>query len=634
MSKPQRSPQNQANPRSEWQLFLEQLKKDKNPLYELLTASDLHVSDQELCLYFADEASQQAAQKKLPKIQAKLPVHWQEKRLTMRVGAPPIATQPSKKAVISSSQLPQSPLQVLNHTLVQDRTDPALEAAAAADESCAAIYNYLAERVRSLGTQHIEASFIWRLRVGGMRGFQEVLLPALHPVYGVPYIPASSLKGAARAWAIAQGQKSNAEKLLGCLHEDEAHMGCVQFLDAFPMSPSLSVDMANPQWHWRNNQVQYDPQPHALLSLEHPTFLIGLAPTSRGSQTDVSTVKTWLEQALSKGIGSRVSAGYGRMRQSPEVEKQAYRFELWSQGMYGAFPPQKNAQIVKQEFRPTAIRGVLRYWFRAVALGLYSPQECKDLESELFGTIDPISKAGSIQIGAEWDETKGETNCPSIYRGTIGFTAKHPTHLHLVEQILRLATHLSGVGRGTRRPLHWNNNRLRGCHWQLTETTLACNASAWEQMRQTVIQAFLTVKPKGKPDSGYPGNPKVRYQDVLNRETCILLVPAPQIKHPNQVRNWSTEGITDAIRGPALKTLYGNELFKGVNQQGKGNARVGGKLETPSFVTIKSLFPPQSIPYQVVTVVGVNQNEPDRQSLIEALKSPVLGNTIEISWLK
>ncbi|WP_200892607.1 RAMP superfamily CRISPR-associated protein [Aliterella atlantica] len=29
-----------------------------------------------------------------------------------------------------------------------------------------------------------------------MRGFRELLLPVFYPVYGVPYIPSSSLKGA------------------------------------------------------------------------------------------------------------------------------------------------------------------------------------------------------------------------------------------------------------------------------------------------------------------------------------------------------------------------------------------------------------------------------------------------------
>ena len=50
---------------------------------------------------------------------------------------------------------------------------------------------------------------------------------------------------------------------------------------------------------------------------------------------------------------------------------------------------------------------------------------------------------------------------------------------------------------------------------------------------------------------------------------------------------------------------------------GVGNSLVGGTLETPSFVIIKSNFPSFGDPYQVVTIFGANH--PQRNNFVQAL---------------
>ncbi|MFM6910456.1 MAG: hypothetical protein ACKPKW_15160, partial [Dolichospermum sp.] len=57
--------------------------------------------------------------------------------------------------------------------------------------------------------------------------------------------------------------------------------------------------------------------------------------------------------------------------------------------------------------------------------------------------------------------------------------------------------------------------------------------------------------------------------------------------------------------------------FKG-QSQGQGNANVGGALETPSFVWIKSIFT-DSLPYQVITIFG--SDYPDRKEFAKELKN-------------
>ncbi len=525
-----------------------------------------------------------------------------------------------------------SPLQALNHTLFNFEETPqrALKQAEAADDTCESLYQQLTKKTEYLATEIIKVKFPWRVRVGGTRGFRELLLPAFHPVYGVPYVASSSLKGAVLAWARQNG-KTEIDRLLGKLEDG---IGTVQFLDAFPTKPCLSVDMANPHWHWENDDVKYKPEPHALLSMESPELAIGLALTSRGNdQNDVQTVKNWLEQTLAEsGIGSRVSSGYGRTiltEVNQAVSNRSYQFQLWTAGMYGSNPPsQENHYQGTPEFRPTAVRGMLRYWFRAIALGIYPPQQCKTLEAELFGTIEPSSQEGSIRIQVEWKEPSGDRTPPYHYTGKILLEANEQNHLNLMEKILLLASHLGGIGRGSRRPLHWNNPHpgLRGCHWELTspQLRLSSKKTTWQtRFLPALRNAFLTVQsPNNAPGNGNPGTPGNRNQDVLNSQAQIYLVPCQGLQHPEYIGDWPRNGMTPAVRGTALTLLY-EDRFKGVNPQGQGNAKVGGQIgnngngSTPSYVVIKSNFPEGKTPYQAVTIFGANQR--DRNTFVQAL---------------
>jgi CRISPR-associated protein Cmr6 len=629
---------NPKSDRSFWEAFLDKLKEEKrkfkqdeNSLYDLLKNSQLQQGD-DLTIYVSNEDLCKKVNSKRESIKKQLfqqNPHWNGKRIYVQVGQ----SSPSSMSIkinsdssVESKRAKQmtSPLQALNHTLFESdrKKDEALKAAIAAEKKCTDIYKQLSERTNYLATESFEVEFIWRVRVGGMRGFQELLLPVFHPIYGVPYIPASSLKGIVRDWARKHKPQADVERLLGTLDDG---IGCVQILEAFPTSPCLSIDMANPQWHWQKDnhghytKVKYKSEPHAVLSMYKPKMTIGLTKTARGTKEDVATVKEWLEKALTTGIGSRVSSGYGRIKDSSGDRlnsdlSHSSKFKLWTQGMYGATPPSPiNQWQGEAEFRPSAVRGMLRYWFRAVGLGIYSVSECKDLESELFGTIEPKSKEGKIRIAVDWIDKKGDRNNPHFYEGKILIEAKGDKELALIEKLLQLSSHLAGIGRGSRRPLHWNNPHpgLRGCHWELTEDKLPCDSNSWTQFLNDLRSAFTNVtSPSENVNNCSPGQPNNRYQDVLNQNAAIYLVPhnSSTLKHPSQVKDWKTEGINTQVRGTALDLLYQNR-FKGVNQAGVGNRNVGGAMETPSYVLIQSNFPESKPPYQVVTIFGANDGD-------------------------
>ncbi len=612
-SKPGKS----KNPADIWRDFIQaELKSNSNlgKLFEKAGYGGYDDKTKTLTLFLPDEGLKKSAQGQSQKLKDKL----KQQSLTcdriefktgeVSISKPTISTPPTKSSKIGN------PLQALN--IAKFGKDPkgnelsqdVLEEAVTAEKTCTSIYEKLNRRTEELAGKEgvITISFNWRVRVGGTRGFRELLLPVFHPIFGIPYIPSSSLKGATRSWARQNPDAAkHIQELLGMLEGKEAKAAKVEFLDAFPTKPCLSVDVATPQWHWKDNKVDYKPEPHPLLSMEQPQILIGLCPSGRGTATDVETVKKWLENAINtSGIGSRVSSGYGcSIGKKPLLaHHKSYNFELWTQGMYGSKD--------KIEFRPTAVRGILRYWFRAVALALYEPTICQTIEDELFGKL---SQQGKFSLSVI-------TNPPSridpyCYAGTIYLEATESKYLNLIEKLLILASHLGGVGRGSRRPLHRLNGRMRGCHW-LVETAnypLPYDEKKWKDFFQSITPAFQKVQlPTGSYTSS-PGDSRQRRQDVLDKNAQVWLLKSPGLVEVNNVKTWDSQN----VKGDALNLLYGNTKFKGVSGD-TGNANVGGKLETPSFVWIKSIFPVEGEPYQIVTIFGVDHF--DRLEFAKELK--------------
>ncbi|WP_107667200.1 RAMP superfamily CRISPR-associated protein [Cyanothece sp. BG0011] len=583
-----------------------------------------------LTLYFSDENNCKAARGLWGKLKAKLPRQLSHcNRFDFQVGK---ASNQVHKPLNQSSQLqsrttknkqPSTPLTALVLTepniYQQQSYQSVLEAAVKAESQCTSIYQKLEQRTIDLSGQegiNFKVNFNWRVRVGGNRGFLELLLPVFHPVFGIPYIPSSTLKGAARSWAKKQGNQE-IENLLGTLEGNKTITAKVEFLDAFPVNPCLGIDVATPQWEWKDNEVFYNPNPHALLTMEKPQVLIGLRPTSQGNKEQVETVKKWLENALKTGIGSRVSSGYGRSLGTHTTANfsQSFDFELWTQGMYGYNPPAKsNGYTGTPEFRPTAIRGILRYWFRAIALSLYPPNICLEKEEELFGKLGQL---GKINIYTNTNPTRQQN--PYFYDGKIIIEASEKKYLDLTKQLLILASHLGGIGRGSRRPLHLLNGRMRGCHWEIFDNNypLQYNQEQWKSLIDDLHQKFQSIDSSTSDKVSAPGHYQQRKQDVLDRHAQIWLLKSPQQISPNKVTNWNTQGDKENVRGSALNLLYSDNRFKGKSKDG-GNQNVGGQLGTPSYVWIKSIFPFHDTPYQVITIFGANH--PDRKLLSQELK--------------
>lgn len=355
--------------------------------------------------------------------------------------------------------------------------------------------NRLTKRTRKLADESFEVVCPWRIRVGGTKGPESILLPAFDAL-GMPYIPSSTLRGIARE--MATQDKNFTEKkvkdIFGHIDDGKNQMGQVIFLDAYPLpgkynQGGLSPDMANQIWKWEDNKPpEYNTNPNICISLEKPTFVIGLRRTIDCDHETLELVRNWLIKGLSQGIGSRVNSGYGTLEVEKKAEKQTVgestiikevEFELEGQLIHGrqdfagwrqkrnnnGWKPPGNAI---SEVRPTAFRSMLRYWFRALALGVLPPQRVQELEAEIFGGIEPEAKTGLFRLEAsgevESEPTEDEPGSMSGYltlrRNSLSMALnktnkeKYEALGSLLKTLTWLMFHLGGVGQGARRPCY------------------------------------------------------------------------------------------------------------------------------------------------------------------------------------
>ena len=141
-----------------------------------------------------------------------------------------------------------------------------------------------------------------------------------HHGLGIPYIPGSSVRGMARAWATLWIQDPEVERILGA----KGGMGTVAVWDAVPVGPvTLMGDVLTPHYpeFYRNKDASAEPHdwesPVPILYMSvapRATFQIALSPGPRCQTGDVDRVAAWIGDALEfTGVGAKTSTGYGRL---------------------------------------------------------------------------------------------------------------------------------------------------------------------------------------------------------------------------------------------------------------------------------------------------------------------------------
>ena len=504
----------------------------------------------------------------------------------------------------------------------------------------------------------------WRIRVGGHRGPESILLPAFDAL-GMPYIPSSTLRGVARNQAIREIMATNnlewkeaVEKTtlyFGDINakEEKNKTGKVVFFDAYPLpskNGGLEMDMANNIWSWKDDSMEYSPNPNPFLSLKEPTFLIGLRLASNCEDEKIlEKVKQWLKKGLQLGIGSQVNTGYGQLilsGKNQRLESEFYRldFELEGQLIHGyqrftqwQWNERRNEWQMRSapvaEVRPTAFKSMLRYWFRVLASGVLPINEVQKIEAELFGGINP-KKYGYLQVNIlegkvtqkePRTNAQGKNDPCGEQRGTLVLSLSSETPKDKQEDVKKLAKYLlwfladmGGIGQGARRPNYSRKTReyapwFRGSTLYIDSEedfwAIAKDVQGFKQQFQQRLQDFYGILDKISETNINTNN--LRTVDQVSQNQWIDAADS-------NCQIFVCAGNEQRGKPHALAILHSDTLkITGKNGQREYDGNLCGKVSggaKPSPVWIADLGN-----YQIVTVFGANLNP--RQEFIKQLRS-------------
>lgn len=518
----------------------------------------------------------------------------------------------------------------------------------------------------------------WRIRVGGAKGPESMLLPAFDHL-GIPYIPSSTLCGVARSQAIRELMRERnlsweeADKAVapwfGHLQAGEQDSaGKVIFLDAYPMptrpqrredpdnskTGGLAVDIANNIWKWNGKNLDYSPNPNLFFSLKQATFLIGLRKGPGCTDEMLDQVKEWLIQGLEQGVGSQVNTGYGRLiplgksLDKSQGEFLRLPFELKGQLIHGRqvvnWRPDKNRYDNRSiaEVRPVAFKNMLRYWFRTFALGVLPVDQVQEWEGQLFGAITPKQKHGWIHVDLlngkvsqpEPEPNREGRNRPAgrqegILILSLSGECQNYASQEDQEAVEKLFTnltwmmfHLGGVGQGARRPCYSRQNRERAPWWRGSTLIPRSEDAFWKLAESVAGFQKLFQKRLGNFFDAL----KTLTKQAINPDSPRSAGQVQRDKWPQAVdancRIVVCSGEEDFNKPYALATLH----RLGRQDEGRYDKFLCGGVQggaLPSPVWIADLGD-----YQVVTVFGATADP--RKKYLEELKKDA--DDFQVIW--
>ncbi|NET45714.1 hypothetical protein [Okeania sp. SIO2B3] len=309
----------------------------------------------------------------------------------------------------------------------------------------------------------------------------------IRPVIGAkghPYYPGASMKGA----FLRNCTPEQAMRYCGGQIGNETKPGILRFHGGYPQDGSWTdkqlVDIVHPQ---QECQVEKQANHSAFvqISLYQPTLVFGLSSNQNLDETEWEEIWLLWEQALGKGIGSRVSAGYGHLKS----HKENLLFPpIFFKGK-GLAPKLINET---GEFRPNMFKAALRGHTLRLFGGVTNEVTAQKLTKKLWGGFNGkspyVGKLGIAfnAVGLEMD-TFGHFELPTyeLNEGKLEILClgnmteqQHGNLKKLMLNIVKFSLLLGGFGKSWRRIDHrlffseyfrHNNKPMIGCHWEFTD---------------------------------------------------------------------------------------------------------------------------------------------------------------------
>ncbi|TYQ30422.1 RAMP superfamily CRISPR-associated protein [Pseudanabaena sp. UWO310] len=303
---------------------------------------------------------------------------------------------------------------------------------------------------------------------------------------GYPFYPGSSMKGAFRQ-ACKRLFRDRLGKYCGQeISKGDFSPGILRFHGGYPVDSSWTdglVDLIHPQ---QKLQVMNSEKEGAKvqISLYQPTIQFGISASEELDESEWEEIWQIWEAALGRGIGCRVSAGYGH-RDQLKGELLYPPHLLKGQGMASKRLDESG------EFRPNIFRAAIRGHALRIFGGLIDADTAEKQVEKIFGGVSGHGVWGLLMMNFVTTSFEpklfgnGQWEVPSYkVEGELGWllsqeiSEEHKAALkNLILHLNQFAMIFGGFGKSWRRADHRlfyeeyyekNNDRkpLIGCHWQ------------------------------------------------------------------------------------------------------------------------------------------------------------------------
>lgn len=303
---------------------------------------------------------------------------------------------------------------------------------------------------------------------------------------GFPYYPGASMKGA----FLRHCNPQQAIRYCGYQNNSETQPGILRFHGAFPQDTAWKdeplIDVVHPQQDW---QVKNNASHAAFLqiSLHAPTLIFGISSTIELDDSEWETIWSIWDKAIERGIGSRVSAGYGQPINHPETK-------LFSAGLKGQGLASTLIGGI-EEFRPNMFKAGLRGYTLRLFSAVTDEKTAEELTKELWGGFAGAKGAivGDLGIAfhaenlvmGEFKYNRNQMPTYDLKKGTLTIlcmknsSEEYRKQLRLlVKAILKFSLLIGGFGKSSRRVDHriffpeyfdYEDKPMIGCQWGFTK---------------------------------------------------------------------------------------------------------------------------------------------------------------------
>lgn len=332
---------------------------------------------------------------------------------------------------------------------------------------------------------------------------------------GIPFFPGSSMKGAFRQACPEEKQLRYCGSKNGPSSKEKSQPGILRFHGGYPIDMAWAevdrlVDITHGQQPYQVMRSEKNSGENAniLISLYRPKLRFGIScseiPFDSPEWGEIEEI--W-RKALSRGIGSRVSAGYGFIIDAYD-DRVLLSVNLHGQGVMSQLllknPASNNGFPKTPEFRPNMMKAVLRGHTLRILGGLTDEATAKLLVKKIWGGIP--ERCGNNNegatvglVGINFSTEKIPTLDEHIYTPQGKRSVKMPIYnlrdgrLSLIKvgkvtselevfliDLVRFSMLLGGYGKSWRRASHekfypsYFKNKDKpaiGCHWQLADSS-------------------------------------------------------------------------------------------------------------------------------------------------------------------